>query len=64
MLFYLQKRFESQLKGADVIHKEDLELVNHLSGKKGRFIKLSFKNVSDLQEVKMVLAPIVEQNKV
>jgi len=64
MLFYLQRRFESQLKSCDVINKEDLELVNHLSGKKGRFVKLSFKNTVDLQDVKMTLAPIVEQNKV
>ena len=48
MVFYLQRRFESQLKSADIIHKEDLELVNHLSGKKGRFVKLSFKNVLEI----------------
>lgn len=47
----------------DVIQKEDLALVNHLSGKKGKFIKVSFKNVQDFQEVKWELQPIVEENK-
>jgi len=46
------------------VHKEDLELVNHLSGKKGKFVRLQFKNVADLMEVKAQLRPILEKNKV
>jgi DNA polymerase epsilon subunit 1 len=64
MVFYLQRRFENQLQQCEIIQKEDLNLVNHLSGKQGRFVKLSFKNVQDLQDVKSTLAPIVERNKV
>lgn len=45
------------------MQKEDLELVNHLSGKKGKFIKLSFKTNQLLQEVKFELLPIIEKNK-
>jgi len=38
-------------------------LVNHLSGKTSKFIKLDFKNVSDLMQVRKELMPIVEANK-
>jgi hypothetical protein len=40
-----------------------LELINHLSGKQGKFLKLEFRNTSDLQEVKKDLVLIVEKNK-
>lgn len=63
IIFYLNKTYEEKLKSVDVIHKEDLELVNHLSGKKGKFIRLQFKNVAALMEVKADLKPIVEKNK-
>jgi len=38
-------------------------LVNHLSGKTGKFIKASFKSQQDMQEVKYELIPIVAKNK-
>lgn len=63
IVFYLNKTYEDKLKSVDCTFKEDLELINHLSGKMGKFIKLSFKNVADLQEVKKELQPIVEKNK-
>jgi DNA polymerase epsilon subunit 1 len=59
----LQKTFESQLQSVEVIKKEDLDLVNHLSGKRGRFLKLSFNNVQELMDVKAKLLPVVEENK-
>ena len=34
-----------------------------MSGKKGKFIKLSFKTNQLLQEVKFELLPIIEKNK-
>ena len=40
--------YEEKLKSIDIIMKEDLELINHLSGKQGKFLKLRFRNVSDL----------------
>lgn len=51
------------MKSIDIVLKEDLELVNHLSGKKGKFIKLSFNNVMELMEVKAELMPIVKKNQ-
>ena len=59
----MNKTYEEKLKSVDIISKEDLELVNHLSGKTGKFLKLSFKNVQDMSEVKYELLPIVEKNK-
>ena len=63
IVFYLNKSFEDFLKSVQIIQKEDLELVNHLSGKKGKFIKLTFKNIRGLQDVKNKLLPIIEKNK-
>jgi DNA polymerase epsilon subunit 1 len=47
-VFYLNKTFESIISHIDHVAKEDLNLVNHLSGKTQKYLKLSFKNVSDL----------------
>jgi DNA polymerase epsilon subunit 1 len=62
IIFYLSKTYEKRLKSIDIVLKEDLELVNHLSGKKGKFIKLSFNNVIELMEVKGELLPVVKKN--
>lgn len=59
----MNKTFEKRVKSIDIILKEDLELVNHLSGKKGKFIKLSFNNVAELMDVKSELLPIVKKNQ-
>lgn len=59
----LHKTYEDLLKSVDVVAKEDLDLINHLSGKKGKFIKLSFRNVQELMEVKKALSVIVQKNK-
>ena len=49
----LQKRFENCL--AEVVEKEDLDMQNHLSGKRHKFLKVSFRTVNDLSEVKSKL---------
>jgi DNA polymerase epsilon subunit 1 len=36
---------------------------NHLSGKKHRFLKLSFVNVSELMDAKSILTPLVQANQ-
>ena len=41
----------------DIIEKEDLELLNHLSGLRGKFIRLSFDHED---EMKTILKPIRE----
>lgn len=62
-MFYLTKQFENKIEGCEIVQKENLDLVNHLSGKKGKFIKVSFKNEQDLREVKNHLLPIIDKNK-
>ncbi len=46
----LQKRFETCV--AETVEMEDLDMPNHLSGKKHRLLKVSFDTVSDLVETK------------
>ena len=50
-MFYLNKQYE-KIVSIDAINKEDLELVNHLSGKTQRYLKLSFQSVADLMTVR------------
>jgi hypothetical protein len=45
VIFYLNKTYESVISSLDYVNKEDLDLVNHLSGKTQKYLKLSFKNV-------------------
>ena len=61
--FYLNKEFANHLDSLDIVDKEDLDLVNHLSGKKQKYIKLSFRNVQELLKVRNDLIPIVKKNK-
>lgn len=59
----MQRTYESIISTIDYIDKEDLDLVNHLSGKTQKYLKLSFKNVQDLISVRSELQKIVEQNQ-
>ena len=63
VVFYLNKTFGDNLESLDVVDKEDLDLVNHLSGKTQKYLKLSFKNVQELIKVRADLLPIVKKNK-
>ncbi|EFC40096.1 predicted protein [Naegleria gruberi] len=47
----------------DIVDKEDLDKVNHLSGIKAKYLKLRFKNVQQLMEMRSKLLPIIEKNK-
>jgi DNA polymerase epsilon subunit 1 len=47
----------------DYVDKEDLDLVNHLSGKTQKYLKLSFKNIQDLMSVRGELMVIVQKNQ-
>ena len=38
-------------------------MINHLSGKMSEYIKLSFRTVQDLSQVKNQLKPKIERNK-
>uniref|UniRef100_A0A0N5CFF4 DNA polymerase epsilon catalytic subunit n=1 Tax=Strongyloides papillosus TaxID=174720 RepID=A0A0N5CFF4_STREA len=59
---YLEKKYMEFIK-VDIIEKENLDLKNHLSGVKSKYLKLSFPSVSELQRVKKDLMPIIEKNK-
>ena len=52
IIFYLNKTYEALVSHLDYVDKEDLDLVNHLSGKTQKFLKLSFKNIQDLMTVR------------
>lgn len=59
---HLTKRFEGSCR-IELVEREDLDMANHLSGKRHSFLKLSFSTVSDLMDAKAVLRPIVAANK-
>jgi DNA polymerase epsilon subunit 1 len=60
---YCTRRFEGMIAKAERVLREDLDLPNHLSGKRAVYVKLSFFTVSDLVTVKQALAPLVEHNQ-
>ena len=62
IVFYLNKNFSDHVESLDIVEKEDLNLVNHLSGKTQKFVKLSFRNVTELLKVRADLLPIVKKN--
>ena len=59
VVFYLNKTYESIISHVDYVDKVDLELVNHLSGKNQKYVKLSFKNIQDLMSVRAQMLEIV-----
>ena len=59
---YLRKKFENLIESIERVEKEDLEMPNHLSGRKGKFLKLSFRNTIDLSATREVLQPAVQKN--
>ncbi|GAU88460.1 hypothetical protein RvY_01155 [Ramazzottius varieornatus] len=62
---YLQRKFSLLLApaGIETVWKEDLDLLNHLSGLRQKYIKLSFLTVSDLVKVKKELMPVIRRNR-
>ena len=62
VVFYINKAFEKKVSQIDYIDKVDLGLANHLSGKTQKYIKLSFKKVEDLVEVRNELRTIINRN--
>lgn len=59
----LTRRFETVILDTKIIEKDDLDMLNHLSGQKRSFLKVSFRNVNDLMTVRKVLLPLVQRNK-
>ena len=63
VVFYLNKTYESVIAHIDYVDKEDLDLVNHLSGATQKYLKLSFKNIQDFMTVRSELQVIVARNQ-
>ena len=63
VVFYLNKTYEALISHLDYVDKVDLGLVNHLSGKKQKYLKLQFRNVTDLIQVRSELQVIVAKNQ-
>jgi DNA polymerase epsilon subunit 1 len=60
---FLKRRFPKQIKQLEIVEKEDLDLSNHLSGKKQRAIKVVFPNNEYFRLVKQYVQPIVTKNQ-
>ena len=58
---HLPKRLEGCK--VDIIDLEDLDLPNHLSGKRHKFLKLSFGTVAEMMDAKNILRPIIQSNQ-
>lgn len=63
MSSFLMKKFSKLIKKIEICSKEDLELMNHLSGLKQNYLKLLFNNVNDLMKLKKEVVHYVEKNK-
>ena len=61
LMNYLPRRFEGCT--VEEVEREDLDMPNHLSGKKHKFLKLSFKSESQLMDAKAAIRPFILQNK-
>ncbi|GJN21151.1 hypothetical protein PR202_gb08602 [Eleusine coracana subsp. coracana] len=60
---YLRRRYEGEISDVEIIEKEDLDLKNHLSGLKRKYLKLQFDTVQQLMRVKNDLLHVVEKNE-
>lgn len=60
---YLSKIFAGYIQSLEIYDKEDLDLPNHLNGRKLTVIKISFLNNTLLSKVKKDLLGVVKKNK-
>lgn len=60
---YLKKKLEMFLKSVSRLEKDDLSIPNHLIGIRVNILRLNFPNISDLNEAKRVLQPLVLENQ-
>ena len=59
----LQRKFEGVLSGVDSVEMEDLDLSNHLSGLKALYLRLRFRSVGELIDVRREVRSAVERNR-
>lgn len=60
---FLRRTFTKEISGVAVVDKEDLELANHLSGLKRRYMKVSFLTVQALLSVRGKLMGKIKKNR-
>ncbi|GMM47862.1 DNA polymerase epsilon catalytic subunit [Pichia kluyveri] len=60
---WLRRTLESIVKKISTVKKEDLDLDNHLTGKRRTLVKLEFNNISDLLNARKILQPMITKNK-
>ncbi|XP_045777091.1 DNA polymerase epsilon catalytic subunit 1 isoform X2 [Maniola jurtina] len=60
---YLSKKFANNINKIEIIEKEDLDLLNHLSGIRQRYIKLSFISQNEMMKVRKEILTAVNKNK-
>jgi DNA polymerase epsilon subunit 1 len=58
----LLRKYEGLVASITPVEKEDLEMLNHLAGRRREFLQLKFKTVSDLMAVRSDLKPIIDKN--
>ncbi|OWZ18951.1 DNA polymerase epsilon catalytic subunit [Phytophthora megakarya] len=63
VIAYCLRKFEGLIAKAERVFREDLDMADHLNGKKALYVKLSFATVTDLMTVKKELAPLVARNQ-
>lgn len=61
--FFLEKKFDKKIASVQIVEKIDLEQINHLSGKKKKYIRISFKTIQDLLHVRGQLKPKIDKAK-
>uniref|UniRef100_A0ACD5XVC0 Uncharacterized protein n=1 Tax=Avena sativa TaxID=4498 RepID=A0ACD5XVC0_AVESA len=60
---YLRRRYEGEIADIEIVEKEDLDLKNHLSGLKRKYLKIQFDTVQQLMRVRTDLLDVVEKNE-
>ncbi|OLY79611.1 DNA polymerase epsilon catalytic subunit A, partial [Smittium mucronatum] len=60
---YLKRKYEGSIIDASIVDKEDLDMANHLIGRRRVCIKLTFNSVQELLSVRKSLQFIVKKNK-
>ncbi|CAH0728541.1 unnamed protein product, partial [Brenthis ino] len=60
---YLSKKFAGTIHKIEILEKEDLDLLNHLSGLKQRYVKLSFTSQNEMIKVRKEILTAVNKNK-
>lgn len=58
----LERAFEGLIASIATVEKEDLEMLNHLSGRRREYLCLRFRAVAELSAVKAALKPLIDRN--